>query len=61
MKVPDVCYDVLSPVKFLGRSAAVYPDKVAIVHGDKRFTYSEFTRTRQPAGQRSQSDGRGKR
>ena len=42
MKVPDVCYDVLSPVKFLRRSAEVYPDKVAIVHGDKRFTYSEF-------------------
>ncbi|EKD34527.1 MAG: hypothetical protein ACD_75C02300G0004, partial [uncultured bacterium] len=42
MKVPNVCYDVLSPVKFLGRSAAVYPDKVAVVHGEKRFTYREF-------------------
>lgn len=43
MNVPDVCYDVLSPVKFLMRSAAVYPDKVAVVHGDKRYTYHEFS------------------
>ncbi|HBG18644.1 MAG TPA: acyl-CoA synthetase [Desulfobulbaceae bacterium] len=42
MKASNVCYDVLSPVKFLARSAAVYPDKVAVVHGDKRFTYREF-------------------
>jgi fatty-acyl-CoA synthase len=42
MKAPNVCFDVLSPVKFLGRSAAVYPDKVAVVHGDKRFTYRQF-------------------
>jgi len=42
MKVPKVCYDALSPVKFLGRSAAVYPDKIAVVHGEKRFTYREF-------------------
>jgi fatty-acyl-CoA synthase len=43
MKVPSVCYDVLTPVKFLERSAAVYPDKVAIVHGDRRFTYREMS------------------
>lgn len=35
-------YDVLTPVKFLVRSAEVYPDKVAVVHGEKRYTYREF-------------------
>ena len=38
----SVYYDVLSPVKFLPRSAAIFPDKTAIVHGQKRFTYQEF-------------------
>lgn len=32
----------LSPVSFLRRSAHVYPDKVAVVHGDRRVTYREF-------------------
>ena len=32
----------LTPVSFLQRSAYVFPDKVAIVHGDRRYTYREF-------------------
>ena len=32
----------LTPVSFLERSAAVYPDKVAVRHGDLAFTYREF-------------------
>ena len=32
----------LSPVSFLRRSADVYPDKVAVIHGDQRFTYREL-------------------
>jgi fatty-acyl-CoA synthase len=32
----------LSPVSFLRRSAYVYPDKVAVVHGDRRITYRQF-------------------
>ena len=32
----------LSPVSFLRRSAYVYPDKVAVVHGERRITYREF-------------------
>ena len=32
----------LTPLSFLGRSAAVYPDKTAIVHGGSRWTYTEF-------------------
>jgi fatty-acyl-CoA synthase len=32
----------LTPVSFLVRSALVFPDKVAIVHGDRQYTYREF-------------------
>src|SRR5437667_8546415 len=32
----------LSPLDFLARSAYVYRDAVAVVDGDRRFTYAEF-------------------
>lgn len=32
----------LSPVSFLRRSAFVYPHKVAVIHGDRSYTYGEF-------------------
>jgi fatty-acyl-CoA synthase len=32
----------LTPLAFLRRSADVYPDKTAIVYGDRRHTYAEF-------------------
>src|SRR5215210_4514973 len=32
----------LTPVSFLRRSAYVFPDKTAVVHGDRRYTYKEF-------------------
>ena len=32
----------LSPIGFLQWSAHVYPNKTAVIHGDKRFTWSEF-------------------
>ena len=32
----------LSPVSFLERSAAVLPDKVAVVHGARRYTYRQL-------------------
>src|SRR5438132_6774427 len=35
-------YAPLTPVSFLRRSADVYPDKVAVIHGDRAFTYREF-------------------
>lgn len=45
------CYDVLTPVHFLSRSASIYPEKVAVVNGDKRFTYKELhTRVNRLAG-----------
>ena len=32
----------LTPIAFLRRAAAVYPDKIAVVHGRHRFTYAQF-------------------
>lgn len=32
----------LSPVSFLKRSACLYPDKIAIVHQSRRYTYRQF-------------------
>ena len=35
-------YTALTPLSFLARAAAVYPDKLAVVHGPARFTYRQF-------------------
>src|ERR1700686_619203 len=35
-------FAALTPLGFLARSAAVYPDKLAVIDGDRRFTYREF-------------------
>ncbi|HZL60141.1 MAG TPA: acyl-CoA synthetase [Stellaceae bacterium] len=35
-------YAPLTPLSFLARAAAVYPDKVAIIHGDMRYSYAVF-------------------
>ena len=32
----------LTPLRFLERSAAVFPDKTAVVHGERRLSYREF-------------------
>jgi fatty-acyl-CoA synthase len=34
--------DVLTPVRFLSRSASIYTDKTAVVYNGKRTTYREF-------------------
>jgi acyl-CoA synthetase (AMP-forming)/AMP-acid ligase II len=34
----------LSPIAFLERSAAVFPDRTAVVHGERRYTYAELGR-----------------
>ena len=40
----------LSPVSFLLRAARIYPNKVAIIHGERRYTYAQFLeRTRRLA------------
>ena len=35
-------FTALTPLSFLARTASVYPDKLAIVHGGARFSYREF-------------------
>jgi fatty-acyl-CoA synthase len=35
-------FEPLSPVGFLKRAALVYPDKVAVIHGEQRMTYRQF-------------------
>ena len=39
-------FQSLTPLRFLERSAAVFPEKLAIVYGDRRLTYREFARKR---------------
>jgi fatty-acyl-CoA synthase len=38
----NVSRNELAPVHFLRRSAAVFPSRVAVVHGERRFTYAEL-------------------
>jgi len=38
----QVWHTPLTPLAFLRRSAEVFPDKTAIVHGDRRISYAEF-------------------
>jgi fatty-acyl-CoA synthase len=42
MSYPSVNYEPLTPVNFIKRSVEVYPEKLAVVNGDKRFTYRQF-------------------
>jgi fatty-acyl-CoA synthase len=42
----------LSPVSFLKRSACLYPDKIAIVHQSRRYTYQEFEKRVKALGSR---------
>jgi fatty-acyl-CoA synthase len=40
--IMPVNFQPLTPMRFLERSAAVFPDKLAIVCGERRLTYREF-------------------
>ena len=42
MKFSSVNRSVLTPLDFLTRSALVYPERTAVVHGDNRYTYKEL-------------------
>src|SRR5687767_11070130 len=35
-------YAPLSPLSFLARSAAVFPERTAVIHGNSRWTYADF-------------------
>src|SRR5829696_2945221 len=54
-------FQPLTPLTFLQRAAAVFPDHPAIVHGQRRWTYAEFyARARRLASALSQRGiGRG--
>ena len=36
-------YVPLSPVSFLTRTAGIYPNRIAVIHGDRRYTYAQFS------------------
>lgn len=38
----EVSFTALTPLSFLERSAQVYPEKIAIIHGECRLSYREF-------------------
>ncbi|MFZ4808445.1 MAG: acyl-CoA synthetase [Hyphomicrobiaceae bacterium] len=41
----------LTPVSFLTRAASYFPERTAVIHGDRRFTYAElYARCRRLAG-----------
>ena len=39
----------LSPLTFLARSAYVYPDGIAMIHGDRQYSWKETYARRNPA------------
>jgi fatty-acyl-CoA synthase len=42
MKHRDVYRTELTPVSFLERNAYVFPDKTAVIHGSRKYTYRQF-------------------
>jgi fatty-acyl-CoA synthase len=51
----------LTPLGFLDRAAAVYPDKIAVIHGDQRYSYRAFAQRcrRLASALRARGIGRG--
>src|SRR5882672_8946304 len=35
-------FSPLPPLRFLPRSAAIYPDRTAVIHGERRISYREL-------------------
>src|SRR5262244_1629331 len=49
-------FAALTPLGFLPRAASIYPDRVAMIHGDRRLSYREFdARARRLASALAQS------
>src|SRR6266542_1293441 len=58
MSLQDKVYRTdLTPVSFLRRSAYIYPDKIAVVHGDRRYSYREFEERVNRLASRLRADG----
>ena len=55
--VGSVSHAALSPLSFLERSARVWPDKVAIIYGGRRLTYSELAAEAQRVARALQASG----
>jgi len=47
----------LTPVGFLRRSASVFPDKTAVVHGDRRYSYRELEKRANRLASRLRTEG----
>ena len=52
-----VSHTALSPLSFLERSARVWPDKIAVVYGGRRLTYSELAAEAQRVARALQASG----
>ncbi len=52
-----VSHTALSPLSFLERSARVWPDKIAVVYGARRLTYSELAAEAQRVARALQASG----
>ncbi len=35
-------FNALTPISFLPRAAEIFPERVAVIHGDSRFTYAQL-------------------
>jgi fatty-acyl-CoA synthase len=46
-----------TPVSFLRRSASIYPDKTAVVHGERRYSYRQFEERVNRLATRLRADG----
>ena len=53
----SVSYTALTPLSFLERSARVWPDKIAVVYGRRRLTYSELAAEAQRVAGALQASG----
>ena len=53
----SVSHTALSPLSFLERSARVWPDKVAVIYGGRRLTYSELADGAQRVARALQASG----
>jgi fatty-acyl-CoA synthase len=57
MQHEQVCRTNLTPVSYLRRSAYIYPDKTAVVHGDRRYSYRHFEERVNRLAARLRTDG----
>src|SRR5436305_2332315 len=57
MEDAKVYRTLLTPISFLRRSAYLYPDKTAVVHGERRYTYRQFEERVNRFASRLREDG----